>query len=45
VKAFIDAVNKAKPASGVKGNYMKKVSISTTMGPGLKIDLASLTAA
>ncbi len=44
VRAFIDAVNKAKP-TGVKGNYLKKVSISTTMGPGVKIDLASLAAA
>jgi len=44
VKAFVEAVNKAKPASGVKGNYLKKVSISTTMGPGIKIDLASLAA-
>ena len=44
VKAFVDAVNKAKP-SGVKGNYLKKVSISTTMGAGVKIDLASLAAA
>ena len=45
VKAFYDAVNKAKPTSGVKGNYVKKVSLSTTMGPGIKIDLASLNAA
>jgi large subunit ribosomal protein L1 len=44
IKAFIDAVNRAKPAGGVKGNYLKKVSISTTMGPGVKIDLASLAA-
>ena len=43
IKAFIEAVNKAKP-SGTKGNYLKKVSISTTMGPGVKIDLASLAA-
>jgi large subunit ribosomal protein L1 len=44
VKAFIDAVIKAKP-SGAKGNYMKKVSISSTMGPGVKISLASVGAA
>lgn len=44
VKAFIEAVNKAKPASGVKGVYLKKVSLSSTMGPGLKIDLSSLAA-
>ena len=44
VRAFADAVNKAKP-SGAKGNYVKKVSISSTMGPGLKLDLSSLTVA
>ena len=38
--AFIDAINKAKP-SGVKGTYMKKASVSSTMGPGLKLDLSS----
>ncbi len=41
VKAFIDAINRAKP-SGAKGTYLKKVSLSSTMGPGLKVDLASL---
>jgi large subunit ribosomal protein L1 len=41
VKAFIDALNKAKP-SGVKGTYMKKVSLSSTMGPGIKLDIASI---
>ena len=35
--AFINAIKKAKP-SGVKGIYMKKVTVSSTMGPGLKID-------
>ena len=43
VKAFIDAVIKAKP-QGAKGAFVKKVSISSTMGPGLKLDIASLTA-
>ena len=43
IKAFLDAVTKAKP-SGVKGNYIKKVGISSTMGPGLKLDLTSLAA-
>jgi large subunit ribosomal protein L1 len=42
VKAFVDAVIKAKPA-GAKGNYVKKLSISSSMGPGLKLDLASVT--
>jgi large subunit ribosomal protein L1 len=44
VRAFIDAVNKAKPA-GSKGTYVKKISISSSMGPGLKLDPASTTAA
>ena len=41
IKAFIDAVIKAKPP-GAKGNYMKKASLSSTMGPGVKIALASV---
>jgi large subunit ribosomal protein L1 len=41
-KAFVDAVVKAKPA-GSKGNYLKKVSISSTMGPGVKIDATGLS--
>ncbi|PSM15801.1 MULTISPECIES: 50S ribosomal protein L1 [Nitratireductor] len=44
VRAFADAVIKAKP-SGAKGNYVKKIAISSTMGPGLKIDVASLAEA
>jgi large subunit ribosomal protein L1 len=43
-RAFADAVIKAKP-TGAKGNYVKKVSMTSTMGPGLKIDVASLSAA
>ncbi|MEO1136817.1 MAG: 50S ribosomal protein L1 [Pseudomonadota bacterium] len=39
VKAFIDAVTKAKPA-GAKGTYVKKIALSSTMGPGVKIDTA-----
>jgi large subunit ribosomal protein L1 len=42
-KAIIDAIQKAKPA-GAKGTYLKKVSLSSTMGPGVKVDLASLAA-
>jgi large subunit ribosomal protein L1 len=43
IKAFADAVIKAKP-SGAKGNYVKKVALSSTMGPGVKIDPATLSA-
>ena len=41
VNAFVGAISRAKP-SGVKGTYIRKVSLSSTMGPGLKIDIASL---
>ena len=37
VSVFIDAINKARP-SGVKGVYMKKVTLSSSMGPGVKVD-------
>ena len=43
VRAFADAVIKAKP-TGAKGNYVKKVAVTSTMGPGLKVDIASLSA-
>ena len=42
VTAFIDAINKAKP-SGVKGSFMKKVALSSTMGPGIKLDISTLS--
>ena len=42
--AFLDAINKAKP-SGAKGKYIRKVALSSTMGPGLKINIDELTAA
>lgn len=44
IKAFIDAVAKAKPAS-VKGHYIKKIGISSTMGVGVKLDLTDVQAA
>ena len=40
-KAFIDAIVKAKP-QGVKGTYMKRIALSSTMGVGVKVDLTSL---
>lgn len=43
IRALADAVVRAKPA-GAKGTYMKKATLSSTMGPGLKIDLSSLAA-
>ena len=44
VKALVDALNKAKP-TGAKGTYIKKVSLSSTMGPGFKVDSSSFSAA
>ena len=43
VRAFVEAVARAKPA-GAKGSYLRKVSLSSTMGPGVSVDLASATA-
>ena len=43
VRALVDALNKAKP-SGAKGTYVKRISLSSTMGPGVKVDLASVGA-
>lgn len=41
IRAFVDAVVKAKP-TGAKGTYVKKVSISSTMGPGVKVDVGTV---
>jgi large subunit ribosomal protein L1 len=41
IKAFVGAVSRARPA-GVKGAFIKRVSLSTTMGPGLKLEIASV---
>ena len=40
IRTLVDAVNKAKP-SGVKGTYIKRITVSSTMGPGVKLDVAS----
>ena len=44
IRAFVDAVNKAKPA-GAKGTYMERAALSSTMGPGVKLDLATVQTA
>ena len=43
IRALVDALQKAKPA-GAKGTYVKKISLSSTMGPGVKVDMSSLNA-
>lgn len=43
VQAFVDAIMRAKP-TGAKGNYIQKISLSTTMGPGIKVSLESIRA-
>jgi large subunit ribosomal protein L1 len=42
LRAFVDAVSKAKP-SGAKGAYLRKVSVSSSMGPGVSVDVTSAT--
>jgi large subunit ribosomal protein L1 len=42
IRAFVNAIARAKP-SGAKGTYIKQVSLSSTMGPGVKLDLASVS--
>ena len=44
IRAFTDAVNKAKP-SGAKGTFVKRIAVTSTMGPGVKIEPASLGSA
>ncbi|WP_428697529.1 50S ribosomal protein L1 [Stappia sp.] len=43
IKAIVDAVVKARP-TGAKGTYLKRVALSSTMGPGLKVDPSTVTA-
>lgn len=40
IRAFVNAVSRARPA-GAKGTYMKKISLSSTMGPGVNVDIGS----
>ncbi|HEY8581183.1 MAG TPA: 50S ribosomal protein L1, partial [Beijerinckiaceae bacterium] len=42
IKAFVDAVARAKP-TGAKGTYIQRVAISSTMGPGVKVDVSSVS--
>ena len=44
IRALVDAIQKAKP-TGAKGTYLQRASLSSTMGPGVKLDVASLAAA
>jgi large subunit ribosomal protein L1 len=41
LKALVEALQKAKPATS-KGQYLKKISLSSTMGPGVRVDVSSL---
>jgi large subunit ribosomal protein L1 len=43
VRALVDALNRAKP-SGAKGTYVQRISLSSTMGPGFKVEPASIGA-
>ena len=43
LKAFVGAVSRAKP-QGIKGSFIKKVSLSSSMGPGVKLEISGLTA-
>jgi len=43
VRAFVDAISRAKP-SGAKGTYIKRISLSSTMGPGVRIEVGSVHA-
>ena len=40
IRAFVGAVSKAKP-SGTKGTYMKKIALSSSMGPGVTVDISN----
>ncbi|MBV1799293.1 50S ribosomal protein L1 [Siccirubricoccus sp. G192] len=42
-RAFVEAIQRARP-TGAKGTYVRRVSVSSSMGPGVKVDIASLSA-
>ena len=44
IRAFVDAVNRAKP-TGAKGHYLLRAAVSSTMGPGARVDLSTLQTA
>ncbi|GBR08713.1 50S ribosomal protein L1 [Gluconacetobacter liquefaciens] len=44
IRAFVDAVQKAKP-TGAKGTYLRKAALSSTMGPGVRVDVSAFSAA
>jgi large subunit ribosomal protein L1 len=41
LRAFVGAISRSRPA-GIKGSFIKKVSLSSTMGPGLKVEISGL---
>ena len=41
IRAFVDAISRAKP-SGAKGTYIKRISLSSTMGPGVRVEVGSV---
>jgi len=43
IQAFVRAINAAKP-TGAKGTYIKRAAVSSTMGPGVKLDVSTLAA-
>jgi len=43
IRAFVDAISRAKP-SGAKGTYIKRISLSSTMGPGVRVEVGSIHA-
>ena len=44
LRSFVEAIMKTRP-TGIKGSYVKKISLSSTMGPSVKIDVADLVSA